>query len=86
VKIRHPEHINWIHIYGWNTSAWCRPCLYHWLNTCGELDSRDYEAEADRSLAHAILTAMEEGEIPVSPLLADFDFVRIADLATPSNN
>jgi len=78
--------VHCIHIYGWNTSAWCIPCRNHWRNTCSQLDCRNYEQQADTALAHAILIAMEDGEIPTSPLLADFDFTRLAELADPSAN
>jgi hypothetical protein len=56
------------------------------MNTCGTLQCRDYEQQADIDLAHAVLAAMEQGEIPTSPLLADFDLVRRADLTEPSAN
>jgi len=56
------------------------------MNSCGQLECRTYEQLADTTLAHAILVAMEEGSINPSPLLADFDFVRIAELAEPSRN
>jgi len=86
VSIRHPQHVHCLHLHAWNTSLWCRECRYHWMNSCGQLECRTYEQLADTTLAHAILVAMEEGSINPSPLLADFDFVRIAELAEPSRN
>jgi hypothetical protein len=86
MKIRHPEQVHCLHLHGWNTAAWCQPCRNHWLNSCGQLECRTYEQAADVTLAHAILASMEDGEIPPSPLLAEFDFVHLADMLEPSAN
>jgi hypothetical protein len=37
------------------------------------MSASEYERESDVALAHAALVAMEGGEIPISPLLAEFD-------------
>jgi hypothetical protein len=54
------------------------------------LSARDYERESDVALAHAALVAMENGEIPISPLLAEFDlsfvFVERMPPVQPSAN
>jgi len=78
--------VNCIHIHGWNTSLWCRECRFHRANS-PELTDRDYEQFADGILARAVLLAMNEGDIEVADaILADFDFVRLADMAEPSRN
>jgi len=86
VKIRHPRHVSCIHIHGWNTSSWCRECRCHRANS-PELNDRDYEQLLDGILARAVLLSMNAGDIEVADtILADFDFVRLADLVTPSTN
>jgi len=86
VKIRHPEHVHCIHIHGWNTSAWCRECRNHRANN-PELNDRDFEQLADGILARAVMLSMNAGDIEVTDgILADFDFVRLAELAAPSTN
>jgi len=86
VRISHPQHVHCIHIHGWNTSAWCRECRNHRANST-ELDDRDYEQLADGILARAVMQAMDAGDIEVtSGILADFDFVHLAELTAPSTN
>jgi len=78
--------VHCIHIHGWNTSAWCRECRNHRANST-ELDDRDYEQLADGILARAVMQAMDAGDIEVtSGILADFDFVHLAELTAPSTN
>ena len=50
------------------------------------LTERDYERESDVALAHAALVAMEGGEIPISPLLAEFDLSLAFVERVPSAN
>ncbi len=86
MKIRHPQHVHCIHIYGWNTSAWCRECRYHRANS-PEMNDRDYEQFADGILARGVMQAMDASDIAVtSGILADFDFVHLAELTAPSTN
>ncbi len=86
MKIRHPRHVSCVHMHGWNTIAWCRECRNHRANS-PELNDRDYEQLADGILARAVLLAMNDGDIEVADaILADFDFVRLADIAQPSPN
>jgi len=86
VRITHPQHVHCIHIHGWNTSAWCRECRNHRANN-PELNDRDFEQFADGILARAVLIAMDAGDIAVtSGILADFDFVHLAEITAPSTN
>jgi len=86
VNVRHPQHVHCIHIHGWNTSLWCRECRWHRASS-DQLTDRDYEQLADAFLARAVMIAMNNGEIEVTDqVLADFDFVRLAELAEPSRN
>jgi len=61
-------------------------CRYHRLNS-PELTDRDLEQLADSTLARAVLLAMNTEEITIADsVLADFDFVRLAEITTPSTN
>ena len=72
--LHHAKGIHCIHIYGLNVNKWCHRCRQRWDDSAAEgLSERDYERESDVALAHAALVAMEGGEIPLSPLLAEFD-------------
>jgi hypothetical protein len=67
----HHKGIRCIHIHGWNTGKWCPRCRLRWEDS--RMSASEYERESDVALAHAALVAMEGGEIPISPLLAEFD-------------
>ena len=72
--LHHKKGIRCIHIHGWLVQKWCPQCRARWNESAAEgFTERDYERESDVALAHAALVAMEGGEIPISPLLADFD-------------
>ena len=72
--IHHHAGIRCIHIHGWETARWCHGCRLHWHHASDEdFTQEEYERESDVGLAHAVLTRMEGGEIPLSPLLAEFD-------------
>ena len=88
--IRHPDHIHCIHIYKWNEHLWCRACRNHWHATRDDANPNfeGYERDQDLVLAHAVLVAMEAGEIPISPLLAEFDLgtAFVDRMPEPSSN
>jgi hypothetical protein len=72
--LHHAKGIRCIHLHGWRTVKWCPRCRAHWDDSTAEgLTVRDYERESDLALAHAALVAIESGEIPISPLLSEFD-------------
>jgi hypothetical protein len=72
--LHHAKGIRCIHIHGWRTAKWCPRCRARWDASAAEgLTASDYERESDVALAHATLVAMESGEIPISPLLSEFD-------------
>ncbi len=74
LAVEHGKGIRCIHMHGWNTDQWCQRCRNHWHATRDEgISPADYERESDISVAHAALVAMENGTIPISPLLAEFD-------------
>lgn len=95
--IRHGKGIHCLHIFGWDTDSWCPGCTNHWHHTFEEASERGtpgaraaYQNNADVTLAYNVLTALEAGEIPISPLLADFDlslaFVERMPTSQPSAN
>ena len=89
--LHHAKGIRCIHIHGWNVNKWCPRCRHRWdASSLEGLTAADYERESDVALAHAALVAMEAGEIPISPLLADFDlatvFVELASHPTATES
>jgi len=51
------------------------------------MNDRDYEQFADGILARGVMQAMDASDIAVtSGILADFDFVHLAELTEPSSN
>ena len=78
--LRHTKGIRCIHIHGWMVNKWCPRCRARWDDSAADgLSAADYERESDVALAHAALVAMEHGEIPISPLLAEFDLGTVFD-------
>jgi len=90
MAVRHTKGIHCIHIHGWNTVLWCLQCRNHLHNTIenpvadwADADFERYERQRDTELAHAVLAAMERGEIPISPLMADFDLTNVFESRVP---
>jgi hypothetical protein len=72
--LHHAKGIRCVHIHGWITNKWCPRCRARWNESAAEgLTVSEYEKESDVALAYAALVAIETGEIPISPLLAEFD-------------
>lgn len=72
--MHHGHGIRCIHFHGWDTNSWCLMCRNHWHHSADDgLSVAEYERESDIALTHAALVAVERGEIPISPLLAEFD-------------
>jgi hypothetical protein len=71
--MRHPHGIHCLHVLGWETRRWCRPCFNHWQETCGEHRCPSYEKTADQYLAHCVVLSMEDGSIAIPPAILSLD-------------
>ena len=76
--LHHKKGISCIHIHGWIVNKWCPGCRSRWDKSAVDgLTAREFEQQCDLGLVHAALVAVEGGEIPLSPLLADFDLALV---------
>ena len=88
IALHHAKGIRCIHIHGWRVQKWCPGCKKRWDDSSSEgFTAVDYERESDVALVHAALVAMEAGEIPITPLLAEFDLaMAFTDRIAPQPN